>query len=50
VSIDFRIIKRRLLADPKVQAEHARLAPEFEAAAALVKAHSRAGIAQTDVP
>jgi predicted transcriptional regulator len=49
VTIDFRTMKKRLLADPKVQAEYDRLAPEFEIAAALVKARSRAGLTQADV-
>jgi len=42
-------LKARLLADPEVQAEYDRLAPEFEIANELVRARERAGLSQAEV-
>ncbi|HYM32925.1 MAG TPA: helix-turn-helix transcriptional regulator [Candidatus Cybelea sp.] len=49
MTIDFPSIKKRLLSNPKVRQAYDDLAPEFEIAAALVKARSRAGMTQAAV-
>jgi transcriptional regulator with XRE-family HTH domain len=49
MTIQLKDIKARLLADPEVQAEYDRLAPEFEIASALLRARSKAGLSQQEV-
>jgi hypothetical protein len=39
MTIKFAKLKARLLANPKVKAEYDALAPEFEIAAGLLRAH-----------
>lgn len=39
-------LKARMLANPKVKAAYAALAPEFELANELIRARSRAGLSQ----
>ena len=49
MTIAFEVLKRRLLANPKVKAEYDALAPEFEIAAELLRARLRAGLSQADL-
>ena len=42
-------IKRELLADPEVQGEYRKQAPEFDMARELIAARARAGMTQSDV-
>jgi ribosome-binding protein aMBF1 (putative translation factor) len=49
MTIKLAEFKRRLLANPKVKAEYDRLAPEFELAASLVAARTRAGLSQVQI-
>jgi ribosome-binding protein aMBF1 (putative translation factor) len=49
MTIRFEKLKARLLANPKVKAEYDALAPEFESAAELVRARSRAGLSQAEL-
>jgi hypothetical protein len=39
MTIQFENLKARLLANPEVKAEYDKLAPEFEIAAGLLRAH-----------
>lgn len=48
-TIPLDALKVRLLANPEVQAEYDRLAPEFEIATELVRARERAGLSQEEV-
>lgn len=48
-TIPLDALKARLLANPEVQAEYDRLAPEFEIANELVRARERAGLSQAEV-
>ena len=49
MTIPFDKLKARLMASPKVKAEYDRLAPEFEIAAGLLRAHRRAGLSQGEL-
>jgi predicted transcriptional regulator len=49
MTIPFEKFKARLLANPKVRAEHDALRPEFEIAAELLRARLRAGLSQTEL-
>lgn len=49
MTIPFKTIKARLLANPRVKAEYDALAPEFEIAAELLKARLRAGLSQAEL-
>jgi transcriptional regulator with XRE-family HTH domain len=49
MTIALKDIKARLLADPEVQAEYERLAPEFEIANTLVRARAKAGLSQKEI-
>lgn len=42
-------IKHELLADPEVQGEYRKQAPEFDIARELITARARAGMTQSDV-
>jgi predicted transcriptional regulator len=49
MTIQFRKLKARLLADPKVKAGYDALAPEFEIGAELLRARLRAGLSQAEL-
>jgi len=49
MTIPFKKLKARLLANPKVKAEYDALAPEFEIAAELLRARQRAGLSQSEL-
>ena len=49
MTIPFEQLKQEWLKDPAFKAEYDALAPEFEIAAELVKARSRAGLSQAEV-
>ena len=49
MTIPFKKLKARLLANPKVKAEYDALAPEFEIAAEMIKARLRAGLSQAEL-
>jgi ribosome-binding protein aMBF1 (putative translation factor) len=49
MTITLEDFKARLLADPKVKVEYDDLAAEFEIAAELIKARTRAGLSQTEL-
>ena len=49
MTIPFDELKARLLANPKVKAEHDALAPEFDISAELVKARLRVGLSQAEL-
>jgi hypothetical protein len=47
VTIKFKELRERLLADPEVKAEYDALAPEYEIAAELGRARTKAGLSQS---
>jgi DNA-binding XRE family transcriptional regulator len=49
MTIQFKKLKARLLANPKVRAANDTLAPEFEIAAELLRARLRAGFSQAEL-
>ncbi len=49
MTIPFKNLKSRLLADIRVKAEYDMLAPEFEIASELLRARLRAGLSQSEL-